>query len=418
MREMKQSGIPWLWNIPKVWQIKRAKYVFSFVKEVVGDKNENYERLSLTMKGVLKRDKESSDGLQPNNFAGYQILRANQLVFKLIDLENTATSRVGLSQYEGLVSPAYIVLKNQQTDNRFHYYQMISLYYRSIYNSIGGDNVRSALNAKDLLEMKIILPPLSEQTAIANYLDEKCGKIDTLIENEEKVIAELKEYKKSIIQKATTKGISKCELKDSRIGYFGDIPKNWEVIRNKNLFTIKKEIVGKKFTDYQLLSLTQQGVVKKDINSTDGNLPESFETYQRVPRDTIVIALFDISTRSTTISGWSKYEGMISSAYRVLVPNEKVNLAYYDYLFTHIGADRCYVSEGKNIRCSIDEATFGSIKIICPPLPEQKAIAEYLDRKTADIDKLITIKKQKIDELKEYKKSLIYECVTGKKEVM
>lgn len=228
----------------------------------------------------------------------------------------------------------------------------------------------------------------------------------------------MKEYKKSIIQKATTKGISKCELKDSGIAYIGEIPKKWEIIRNKNLFTIKKEIVGNKFANYELLSLTHKGVISKDINATDGNLPESFETYQRVPPNTIVIALFDILTRSTTISGWAKQEGMITSAYCILVPNEKVNLAYYDYLFTHIGSDRCYISEGKNIRCSIDQESFGKIKIICPPLSEQKRISEYLDKKIIGIDKLIAIKQQKLDELKEYKKSLIYECVTGKKEVI
>ena len=122
MREMKDSGVEWIGEIPKDWEIVQTKRFFRNIKRVVGSDVDNYERLALTMNGVIKRSKEDSEGLQPEKFEGYQILRKNELVFKLIDLENVKTSRVGLSSYTGLVSPAYIVLTNELEDNRYYYY--------------------------------------------------------------------------------------------------------------------------------------------------------------------------------------------------------------------------------------------------------------------------------------------------------
>lgn len=122
MREMKDSGVEWIGEIPKDWEIVQTKRFFRNIKRVVGSDVDNYERLALTMNGVIKRSKEDSEGLQPEKFEVYQILRKNELVFKLIDLENVKTSRVGLSSYTGLVSPAYIVLTNELEDNRYYYY--------------------------------------------------------------------------------------------------------------------------------------------------------------------------------------------------------------------------------------------------------------------------------------------------------
>lgn len=109
--------------------------------------------MALTLNGVIKRSKEDSEGLQPEKFEEYQILRKNNLVFKMIDLENVNTSRVGLSPYTGLVSPAYIVFSNNRDDNRYPYYWFMSMYYHEVFNHLGGDGVRSALNAKDMLSL-------------------------------------------------------------------------------------------------------------------------------------------------------------------------------------------------------------------------------------------------------------------------
>ena len=188
MREMKDSGIEWIGKIPERWEIIKTKRVFQNNKQVAGKQAGDYERLALTMNGVIKRNKDDAEGLQPESFDGYQVLEQNQLVFKLIDLENVKTSRVGLSPYTGIVSPAYIVLKNTQADNRFFYYYYMNMYYQEIFNYMGGEGVRSALNAKDLLEVPLPNISIPEQQAIADYLDGECARIDGIVTTQRQII--------------------------------------------------------------------------------------------------------------------------------------------------------------------------------------------------------------------------------------
>ena len=185
----KDSGVAWIGNIPSEWYLVNAKRIFLSKKEIVGNNVDKYERLALTLNGVIKRNKEDHDGLQPEKFEGYQILRTNELVFKLIDLQNISTSRVGLSVYDGIVSPAYIVLKNKNSeDNKFYYYWYMNMYYTHVFNNIGGDGVRSAINAQNLLNLKIPDIPLIVKSSIASYLDEKSGEIESLISLQEETL--------------------------------------------------------------------------------------------------------------------------------------------------------------------------------------------------------------------------------------
>lgn len=192
MRNMKDSGIEWIGEIPVGWELLPVKRFFRHTKRVVGSAVDEYERLALTMNGVIKRSKDDSEGLQPEKFEGYQILKENDLVFKLIDLENVKTSRVGLSPYTGLVSPAYIVITNNKNDNRFYYYWFMFMYYNEIFNHLGGEGVRSALNAKDVLSLPV--PAISDEmmTNISTYLDTKCEKIDSIIARQQEVINSIK----------------------------------------------------------------------------------------------------------------------------------------------------------------------------------------------------------------------------------
>lgn len=249
MREMKDSGVEWIGEIPENWEVVPTKRFFRNVKRVVGNDVDNYERLALTMNGVIKRSKEDSEGLQPEKFEGYQILRKNELVFKLIDLENIRTSRVGLSSYTGLVSPAYIVLTNESDDNRFYYYWFMFLYYNEVFNHLGGNGVRSALNAKDLSIIPIVSIPTYMQNCIANHLDEKCRKINAIIAKQKEIIEKLKAYKMSFINEAVNNDRgTKCHL-----GYVGTM---------KNGLNFSSTLDGKKikflgvgdFKDYFILN--------------------------------------------------------------------------------------------------------------------------------------------------------------------
>ena len=231
--EMKNSGVQWLGNIPKEWSVGKVKHEFYATKTIVGDKVNDYERLALTLNGVIKRSKDAGDGLQPEKFDGYQILKEHELVFKLIDLANVSTSRVGLSPYTGIVSPAYIVLHHRKDMNpRYGEYYFLSMWMNEVFNHIGGDGVRSALNAKDLLNIPYLKVSPDEQQAIADYLDETCSKIDEIIAEAKASIDEYKELKQSVIFEAVTKGLDKnVEMKDSGVEWIGEIPVDWNIAK-------------------------------------------------------------------------------------------------------------------------------------------------------------------------------------------
>ena len=165
------------------------------------------------------------------------------------------------------------------------------------------------------------------------------------------------------------------EMKDSGISWIGLIPKGWNIYRNKNAFSCSKELVGKKFKETQLLSLTTKGIKLKDINNPEGKLPESFDTYQYVKKDEIVMCLFDLDC-SAVFSGLSPYDGMISPAYKVLTCTTKVVPAYADYWFTYISYDRKFNHYAKNIRYTLNYEEFASLPMLFPSVEEQHRIAD------------------------------------------
>ena len=201
------------------------------------------------------------------------------------------------------------------------------------------------------------------------------------------------------------------EMKDSGIPWIGEIPKDWEIIRTKNVFTQRKDIVGINSSSTQLLSLTTKGIKEVEIGSTSGKVPDSYDTYQLVKKDNIVMCLFDLDC-SAVFSGLSPFEGMISPAYKVLTVQDGFTPKFYDYWFNYIFDGRKYMFLSKNIRYSLTYDEFAALGIVNPPLLEQKAIAEFLDRKCGEIDELIAIQDRMIEELKAYKQSVINEAVT------
>lgn len=230
--EYKDSGVHWIGEIPQNWSFLRGKWKFKTLKEV----NRNLqcmERLALTMNGVIERSIDSDDGLQPAEFSGYQIFEKNDLVFKLIDLENFKTSRVGLVFKKGIMSPAYIRLQPlKDTDSKFYYYFYFDLYLRGIYNQIGGQGVRSALNAIDLLEIEICIPSILEQKKIVDFLDHETAQLDTLIAKQEKLIELLKEKRQAVISHAVTKGLNpNVPMKDSGSLWTTQIPSHWKLTK-------------------------------------------------------------------------------------------------------------------------------------------------------------------------------------------
>ena len=200
-------------------------------------------------------------------------------------------------------------------------------------------------------------------------------------------------------------------MKDSGIEWIGEVPNDWRIVRNKNAFVCNKELVGEKSELTQLLSLTTRGIKKKDINNAEGKLPESFDTYQFVKENDIVMCLFDLDC-SAVFSGISPFDGMISSAYRVLSCKECMEPRYADYWFRYISNGRKFNHYAKNIRYTLSYEEFSTLPLLLPKKSEQRRIADYLDRKCSQIDAIIARQQEVIEKLKAYKLSVITEAVT------
>lgn len=423
MRQMKNSGIEWVGEIPDSWEVTKTKYQFQYKKEIAGLCCNKYERLALTMKNVVKRSKEDNTGLQPEKFETYQILRKDELVFKLIDLQNVSTSRVGRSPFVGIVSPAYIILRqNGKVLPCYAEKYFFVLWKNQIFNSLGDDGVRSNLGKDDLLNIPMPIPSLSEQKAIAEFLDKKCGEVDALIADIQQEIETLEQYKRSVITEAVTKGLDpSVPMKDSGIDWLGMQPSQWEHYKGKYIFEQRNERGNQ--IELQLLSPTQNyGVIPQTMYEELSGM-NAVKLNERVNLNilkTIHKGDYCISLRS--FQGgfeYSQYEGVVSPAYQVFYPTRAICEEYYKYLFkekSFIAVMNSYtlsLRDGKNIAFS----DFGNTMIPYPPIEEQQQIADYLDKKCKEIEGVIADKQSQIETLESYKKSLIYEYVTGKKEV-
>ena len=415
MREMKDSGIGWVHDIPITWNTIKGKYIFKNKKQVVGANVDNFERLALTLNGVIKRSKDDNEGLQPDKFNTYQILRKNELVFKLIDLQNISTSRVGLSQYTGIVSPAYIILKaNKGIHPAFAEKYYLMMWMNQVFNALGDSGVRSSLNSNELLEISAPLPTIEEQKLIADFLDVKCVEIDGITKDLQTQIETLENYKKSVITEAVTKGLNpSVDYNDNKKQWFRGIPKHWIVSRIAAIYKLRNTKVSDR--DYPPLSVTMQGVVPQLENAAKSDAHDD--------RKLVCKGDFAINSRSDRRGscGIAPMDGSISLINTVLCPLTNMNARYYNWLFHTVEFADEFYKWGHGIVNDLWTTNWQDMKNILiprPPIQEQKEIANYLDTKCAEIDEIIKNKKEQLETIEEYKKSLIYEYVTGKKEVI
>lgn len=436
--EMKDSGIEWIGDIPKEWSVGKVKHEFYATKTIVGDKVNDYERLALTLNGVIKRSKDAGDGLQPEKFDGYQILKEHELVFKLIDLANVSTSRVGLSPYTGIVSPAYIVLHHRKDMNpSYGEYYFLSMWMNEVFNHIGGDGVRSALNAKDLLNIPYLKVSPDEQQAIADYLDETCSKIDEIIAEAKASIDEYKELKQSVIFEAVTKGLDKnVEMKAVNLEYLDSCPLDWNILPVSILFDFFGGFAYKsdRFCEETNNQVVRLGNVKDDelrLNSNPVYVSDEYAddsskaaikvddilftmTGTRGKGDyfyTLIITEDDLKEKNLFLN---QRVGCFRKAYHT------VYMPYYNYLLKSPKIrERVFLYEtGTANQGNIGIENINRIRLYNPPMEVQKNIVRMLNQKCNTIDSLITEKESLINDLESYKKSLIYEVVTGKRRVV
>ena len=326
---------------------------------------------------------------------------------------------LAVSEYNGIVSPAYHICKitSENICKKYLHYLLRDASYLPEYMrlSTGLRVGQWDLSFDDFKNIPFLAPPLAEQERIAAFLDAGCSEIDAVLEKTRASIEEYKKLKQAVITQAVTKGIrGNRPMKDSGIEWIGEIPAEWGVAPHKRIMHKVKEIC-EQYNGEDVISLTVNGVIKRDLTA-GGKMPTSFDGYQYVEPNDLLLCLFDIDVTPRCVGVVRDY-GVTSPAYSRFVMHDGYYNAYYDYLLRMIDDNKVFVHLSKNLRSSLTESDFGAIKTCAPPLAEQKCIAAFLDVRCDEIDALIAKKQQYLTEIENYKKSLIYEYVTGKKEV-
>lgn len=415
---MKDNGIEWIGEIPTEWKIERVGSLFMCRNEKVSDRD--FAPLSVSKQGVVPQIETVA---KSDNSDNRKLVLKNDFV---INSRSDRKQSCGLSFLDGSVSLINIVLSirnKQQLTTSFLPYVMKNYGFAEEFYKWGHGIVADLWTTRwqELKSIFIPIPPLPEQQRIADYLDKQCFIMDKLAENLQQQIEKLKEYKQSVITEAVTKGLDpNVAMKDSGVEWIGQIPQEWKVVLLSSIFNEHKQ----KNTDLlcsNLLSLSYGKIIKKNISTADGLLPVSFEGYNIVNKNDIVLRLTDLQNdqRSLRTGLVTEKIGIITSAYVTLrlYASNIASAKYMHYFLYAFDISKGFYGMGDGVRQSLNYDGCKKIQLLFPPLPEQQRIANYLDKKCEEIDKLIKIKQEKIDKLSEYKKSLIYECVTGKREV-
>lgn len=415
VNNMKDSGIKWLGMIPKHWVKGILSSYFYQQKELNLDLREQ-NLLSLSYGKIIDKDITTKEGLLPKSFDNYNVIQKGDIVFRLTDLQNDKKSlRTGLCKRNGIITSAYVTIRKKIElcpdffAYLFHVYDICKVYYGL------GSGVRQGLNFNELKKLPLVSPPtLSEQRAIADWIDAKCADIDAAIELQQRMIDKLKAYKTAVIHQAVTKGLDKnTNLKDSGVQWIGEVPEHWGIVNIGSLYNQRNEKVSDK--DYKPLSVTKKGILPQ--------LETAAKTDNGDNRKLVRKNDFAINSRSDRKGscGISDYDGSVSLINIVLYPIQEIENRYYNWLFHSPEFAEEFYRLGHGIVADLWTTRWSEMKgmrILLPPtLSEQRAIADWLDAKCADIDATIALKEQKQEKLKAYKKTIIFEYVTGKKQV-
>ena len=415
--EMKDSGIEWIGEIPAHWNLTRLQSQLYEINEI-NNPVKTTQVLSLTNKlGVIPYEEKGNQGNKAKeDFTGCKIAYPICIVANSM---NILIGSVGLSQYYGCVSPVYYVFRAKDSANIKFLNYLFSLpsFQKELRKYANGIlEIRLRVSSGNILRRKIALPPPNEQATIVSYLDAQCAKIDEIIAQGKASIEDYKQWKASIIQKAVTKGMGNNRpMKDSGILWIKKIPESWSVRKLKfAIFPLERPVLN---TDEVITCFRDGEVTLRKNRRTDGFTVSFTEHgYQGVEKGDLVIHGMDAFAGAI---GCSDCRGKTTPV--VHVCKTIGNNRYFMYALRNMALSNVFTdfSNGVRIRSS-DFRNFsklGDFLIAIPPITEQDEIVDYLDNMTSKIDMLITEKQRLLDEMESYKKSLIYEVVTGKRRV-
>ena len=412
----KDSGVKWLGEIPSHWEMLPGLAIFKENKE----KNSNLAVntvLSLSY-GKIVVKKDIDEGLVPAEYNTYQIVHPGYIIIRCTDLQNDKVSlRTGLVKDDGIITGAYLglVTNGKYNSSFMHYFLHAWDITKEIYRH--GNGLRQSLSWLDLRRLPILIPPLSEQTAIANYLDTATAKIDAAIAQQQKMIDLLNERKQIIINRAVTKGLNpNAKMKDSGVEWIGEIPDGWSFLPGKSLYHENK-VKNKNNEETNVLSLSYGKIIRKK-ELVEGLQPENYNSYQIVEPNYIIIRCTDLQNDHTSLRiGLVKERGIITGAYLGLIPHGNI-IPSYLHLFLHVfDITKEIYRYGSGTRQSLNWVDFKNLPILIPSPEEQESICKYVNDIEAKINKQVFIASNQISLLQERKQIIINEVVTGKVKV-
>ena len=422
----------WLKEIPSHWVVEPFARHFSYGKGLP------ITKADLTQEGIavisygqvhskLNKGTTISEELirfvSPNYIESHPqcLLNIGDFVFADTSEDIEGSGNFAFNDYTKRIFAGYHTVVAKPIDlpyPKYHAYLFQSLNWKSqIQSLVNGVKVYS-IGKGHLKKSYLLLPPLAEQEKIVSYLEDKTSKIDAYVADKEKEIELLQELKQKIIADAVTKGLnSDAKMKDSGIAWIGDIPEHWEV-RHLSQVSYEHYISNKEVHHQNLLSLSYGRIIRKDINTTEGLLPASFDTYQIVEEGNIVMRLTDLQNDHKSLRvGLVKEEGIVTSAYVCLGVYDSIFPLYlYDVLHSY-DIKKLFYSMGGGLRQNLNWQGLKKLDIPLPPKDEQQAIVAHIEEKCEKIDKLASELQSEIDYLKEYKQRLIADCVTGQVKV-
>lgn len=427
----KDSGVEWIGEIPEHWKIGRFKHSvegciggvwgeepgddendivcvrvadFDRVKLTVNEENLTFRSIPLSQR--KRRELNEGDLLIEKSGGGDQ-QPVGTVVINTIKLPAVCSNFIGRMPVSNGYSPYFLSYLHSAVYS-------IRLNVKSIKQTTGIQN----LDIVSYLNEKVAFPPLKEQQAIATFLDHKTSEIDNLIADKEKLITLLQEYRQSVISEAVTKGLNPdVKMKDSGIEWIGEIPEHWEVTP---LFTtlLKRKTINKGLTESNVLSLSYGRIITRDVSTNTGLLPESFETYQIVEPNNLVLRLTDLQNDWTSLRcGLVTQKGIITSAYLALTPLDAIMPEYAYYLLHAYDLLKVFYGMGGGVRQSLNFVDLKWMPLLLPPIEEQHSIIKHLNSKLQLINQTIQSLADANVQLKTYRQSLISEAVTGKIDV-
>ena len=421
-KEYKDSNVKWIGEIPSHWKAVQLRRITTTV------------RTGTTPSGVseIYFNKTGLCWFTPSDFENNYVLLDSEKHLSALGekkvkiFPKNSILMIGIGGTMGKVALAKVQCASNQQINAIIPNNNVNPMFLVYYLKCMQDNIFKTarfttlpiLNQLETKKIPIPIPPLFEQQAIASYLDTKVAKIDSFIATAEKKIVALDELKQVIIADAVTHGINpNIPMKDSGIPWIGMVPEHWES-RSLSQIASEQNLPNKGMINDNLLSLSYGRIIRKSIDSANGLLPASFETYQVINNGNIILRFTDLQNDHKSLRvGLVKEEGIITSAYTCITPKKSVLSEYLYFLLHSADIKKVFYGMGGGLRQNLNYAEFRKLRLMIPPLPEQNEIVAYLDRKVAQIDKMKAAELTQINKLKEYKQRLISDVVTGKVKV-